>query len=116
MEGLRCEKVSAGGMWKCNLLAMRGEVFCEKHYLSVHRRMRGEHGGGNSDVDFGGRKRKHDDEEMSVSGENDVGGVRKRGRPKLAKNQEEKEVLESNGGGIGSRKREGLGRGEGQKV
>ncbi|XP_057785746.1 lysine-specific demethylase JMJ26-like [Salvia miltiorrhiza] len=122
--GLRCEKISAGGKWKCNLLAMSGEVLCEKHYLSVHRRTGNEGdgggnysvgGGGNSGVDYGGQKRKRDDEEIGVFpihrsgikvvlGESGIGGVRKRGRPKSLKN-EEKKVVEGNGGGIGCGKR-----------
>ncbi|KAH6812783.1 Transcription factor jumonji domain-containing protein [Perilla frutescens var. frutescens] len=102
-EGLKCEKISAGGMWKCNLKAMSGEVLCEKHYLSACRVMRtGGDGGENSG--FEGQKRKRDDEDMGVfevdrseirvvHGETGANSVRKRGRPKKLK----KNVLEEKG-------------------
>ncbi|KAH6767869.1 Transcription factor jumonji domain-containing protein [Perilla frutescens var. hirtella] len=102
-EGLKCEKISAGGMWKCNLKAMSGEVLCEKHYLSACRVMRnGVDGEENSG--FEGQKRKRDDEDMGVfdvdrseirvvHGETGANSVRKRGRPKKLK----KNVLEEKG-------------------
>ncbi|KAL1532037.1 hypothetical protein AAHA92_32100 [Salvia divinorum] len=120
-EGLRCVKISEGGMWKCNMLAMRGEVLCEKHCFSAHRRLRddGENSGvdsdGSSDVDCGGQKRKckPGDEELGVfpvigSGIEVIFGVsggRKRGKPKSLKIEEVKKVVEGNGGGRGSGKR-----------
>ncbi|XP_042035891.1 uncharacterized protein LOC121782215 isoform X2 [Salvia splendens] len=116
-EGLKCIKISAGGMWRCNMLAIRGEVLCEKHYVSAHRRsMGGEEGGGdsgvggggNSDVDFDGQKRNSDVLPVNGSGMLVVfgeSGARKRGRPKSLENEEVKEVVESNVGGLGSGKR-----------
>ncbi|KAL0400593.1 UNVERIFIED_CONTAM: Lysine-specific demethylase [Sesamum latifolium] len=110
-EGLKCQKISAGGMWRCNLMALSGETLCEKHYLSIQRsgekkRMK-EMG---SEENGGGRKRKLGGEEKgrdfdgngsqmglvvweSGGGE---GGVKKRGRPKGSKNKEKKKVLEGN--------------------
>ncbi|XP_047970080.1 uncharacterized protein LOC125213527 isoform X2 [Salvia hispanica] len=116
-EGLKCVKVSAGGMWRCNLLAMRGEVLCEKHCVSAHRRLRGgeegggDSGGGNSNVDFGAQKRNSDvlpvdgSEILVIFGES---GVRKRGRPKSLENEEVKEVVEGNGKGSKNRKKVGV--------
>ncbi|KAK4431328.1 Lysine-specific demethylase [Sesamum alatum] len=112
-EGLKCQKISAGGMWRCNLMAMSGETLCEKHYLSFQRsgekkkmkEMESEETGG-------GRKRKRGGEEKgrdfdgngsdmglvvweSGGGE---GSVRKRGRPKGSKNKEKQKVLEGKDG------------------
>ncbi|KAI3458003.1 hypothetical protein Pfo_014666 [Paulownia fortunei] len=126
-EGLRCQKISAGGMWRCNLMAVSGETLCEKHYLSVQRHgemkkmqktgseeIGGENFGGNG----GGRKRKRGEEDkkkvfdgngseaaLVVWESGGGGGVRKRGRPKGSKNKEKKKVLEENDGVIKSGKR-----------
>ncbi|KAL0304414.1 UNVERIFIED_CONTAM: Lysine-specific demethylase, partial [Sesamum radiatum] len=126
-EGLKCQKISAGGMWRCNLMALSGEMLCEKHYLSVQRsgekkRMK-EMG---SEENGGGRKRKLGGEETGrdfdgngsqmglVVWENGggEGGVKKRGRPKGSKNKEKKKVVE----GTDSRKKSGKrGRPKGSK-
>ncbi|PIN27118.1 putative transcription factor 5qNCA, contains JmjC domain [Handroanthus impetiginosus] len=109
-EGLKCQKLSAGGMWRCNLMAMSGENFCEKHYWSVQRH--GEKkkvqkaesdgsGGGNSGGNGRGLKRKRGEEDrrrIYDDNGNEVGwligesgggsgGVRNRGRPKGSKNR-----------------------------
>ncbi|KAG8381136.1 hypothetical protein BUALT_Bualt06G0091100 [Buddleja alternifolia] len=117
-EGLKCQKISGGGMWRCNLMAMSGKTLCEKHYLSVLRFgekknvQKVENGGGSG----GGRKRKRSEEKGRgfdgnwsgvglVVGESGGGGVKKRGRPKGRKNEEKIKVVEGNGGGVKKRGR-----------
>ncbi|KAL0317998.1 UNVERIFIED_CONTAM: hypothetical protein Sangu_2214100 [Sesamum angustifolium] len=126
-EGLKCQKLSAGGMWRCNLMASSGETLCEKHYLSVQRsgekkrmkEMGSEENGGSRKRKLGGEEKGRDFDGNgsqiglvvweSGGGE---GRVKKRGRPKGSKNKEKKKVLE----GKDSRKKSGKrGRPKGSK-
>ncbi|XP_020549011.1 uncharacterized protein LOC105160354 [Sesamum indicum] len=126
-EGLKCQKISAGGMWRCNLMALSGKTLCEKHYLSVQRsgekkrmkEMASEENGGGWKRKLGGEEKGRDFDgngsQMGLvvwesgSGE---GGVKKRGRPKGSKNKEKKKVAE----GKDSRKKSGKrGRPKGSK-
>ncbi|KAL3630704.1 hypothetical protein CASFOL_023688 [Castilleja foliolosa] len=97
-DGLRCEKLSGGGMWRCNLMAISGKTLCVRHCVSVHKEMK---------ESKGGTKRKRGEEvkpgvfngvRMRPNGlknkiknrvfENDgVVKIERRGRPKGSKNK-----------------------------
>lgn len=101
-EGLRCEKLSIGGTWRCNLMAISGKALCEKHYLSTQR--------------SGERKKmqriEDGGEEGVVVGENG-GGKRKRGEPKGLKNKGKEKVVENDARTDGVKR--GRGRPKGSK-
>ncbi|GER46718.1 transcription factor jumonji domain-containing protein [Striga asiatica] len=101
--GRKCEKLSAGGRWRCNLAAVSGKTLCEEHYLSargVGRAERseeienGEDGGGEFLSD-GGRewKRGEDVEICALDSNGGRGGAKKRGRTAKGLNNNGKMVL-----------------------
>ncbi|KAL6508314.1 hypothetical protein OROHE_021856 [Orobanche hederae] len=102
-DGLRCRKLSGGGMWRCNFMAMNGNTLCEKHTVSAHRHgeiekaqeIRSVENCGEFLSDCG-QKRKRDEEEKAEVFDGNGGGLRKRGRRKALENKEENKVVEEN--------------------
>ncbi|KAL9163121.1 hypothetical protein ABFS82_06G020800 [Erythranthe guttata] len=115
-----CQKVVHGGMWRCNLMAMRGKTMCEKHQPSERRSVeeekkmqkigRQENDGGNHGESSGGWKRKRVDDESTsgfdghgsergaVAAGGGGGGLRNRGGPKGLESRMQREVFRENDG------------------
>ncbi|GFP81116.1 lysine-specific demethylase jmj25 [Phtheirospermum japonicum] len=94
-DGLRCEKLSGGGMWRCNLMAMSGKTLCVKHSVSVHKEVKKSQKMGTGEFLPGGFKKRKRGEELKIGVFNCV-----RKRPKGLKNKMKNKVVVQNDGGI----------------
>ncbi|KAL6509250.1 hypothetical protein OROGR_022560 [Orobanche gracilis] len=102
-DGLRCRKLSGGGMWRCNFMAMNGNTLCEKHAMLAHSHGEIEKTPEMRSVENcaeflsdGGQKRKRGEEEKSQVFDGTGGGLRKRGRRKALDTKDENKAVEEN--------------------
>ncbi|CAA0824687.1 transcription factor jumonji (jmjC) domain-containing protein [Striga hermonthica] len=102
--GRKCEKLSAGGRWRCNLAAVSGKTLCEEHYLSARGVGRaeerseeienGENGGGELLSDGGCEGKRGEVVEIcALDFDGGCGGAKKRGRTPKGLNNNGKVVL-----------------------